>query len=263
MTVGALIFAYNNEAFEYVRMAAWTAQNIRRHLGIPVAVVTDRPTDLDFDRVIIHAGESRDSRWFVDANQRAAWHNQTRADAYDLTPWDRTLLIDADYVVASHSLKVVLDLPDQSVLCHRGAWDVTGMNDFHALNHLGKYRWPLCWATVVVFNRDQHAKMVFDCMRMIRDNWNHYRQIYHEPSAVYRNDHSLTIALNIANGHWPEWPVIPWSLATVLPEHRVTRVGQDRYRVDFRRSDNRPAWLEIAGQDFHAMGKRSIMDMLA
>ena len=262
MTVGALIFAYPNEAFDYVRMAAWTAGNIQRHLGIPVAVVTDRPTDLGFDRVIIHASTAKDSRWFVDADQRVSWHNQSRVDAYDLTPWDRTLLIDADYVVASNSLKALLDLTNQSLLCHRAAYDATGMNDFHALNHLGRFQWPLCWATVVVFNRDQHAKTVFDCMRMVRDNWSHFQHIYHEPNHTYRNDHALTIAQNITNGHWPDWPVIPWSLATVLPEHRVTCVDQDRYRVDFQRGDNRRAWLELAGQDFHAMGKQSIMDML-
>lgn len=54
MTTGALIFAFNNEATDYVSMAAWSAKRIRHYLKIPVAVVTDKPTDLDFDRVISH-----------------------------------------------------------------------------------------------------------------------------------------------------------------------------------------------------------------
>ena len=37
MTTGALIFAYNNDKINYVKMAAWTANNIKRHLKIPVA----------------------------------------------------------------------------------------------------------------------------------------------------------------------------------------------------------------------------------
>ena len=49
MTRGALIFAFNNEQTDYLEMAAWSAENIRRHLNIPVAVVTDRP-DADSDR---------------------------------------------------------------------------------------------------------------------------------------------------------------------------------------------------------------------
>lgn len=262
MTTGALIFAYNNESFDYVRMAAWSAHNIRRHLGIPVALVTDRATDHEFDQVIIHPAPARDSRWFEDAGQRVTWNNQSRPDAYDLTPWHRTLLLDADYVVASDQLSKIVSQTTQPVLCHGRALDITGMNDFQALNRLGRYDWPLRWATVVVFDQHPHAQMVFGCMKMIRDNWTHYQQIYQERSRTYRNDHALTIAMNIANGHWPDRHEIPWDLVTVMPEHRLTQIDSDRYRVDFKRPDNRMAWIEIAGQDFHAMGKQSLMDMI-
>ena len=40
MTRGALIFAFNNEKTDYVAMARWSAERIRRHLDIPVAIVT-------------------------------------------------------------------------------------------------------------------------------------------------------------------------------------------------------------------------------
>ena len=55
MTTGALIFAFNNEETDYLEMAAWSAENIRRHLGIPVAVVTDvkdASRNRSFDRVV-------------------------------------------------------------------------------------------------------------------------------------------------------------------------------------------------------------------
>lgn len=263
MTTGALIFAYNNEAFDYVQMAAWTAEHVRRHLGIPVAVVTDQPTDLHFDRVILQGSTAQANRWFSDAGQRVAWNNHGRVDAFDLSPWDRTLLIDADYVVASDRLRMILDCSYLTVACHDRAYDVTGINDFRVLNRLGAYDWPLSWATVVVFGRSRHAQLMFQSMKMIRDNWQHYREVYHDRNRTYRNDHSLTIALNIINGHTLARDHLPWSLATVMPEHRLSQTAPDRYRVDFVRSDNRPAWIEIAGQDFHAMGKKSLMDMIA
>lgn len=263
MTTGALIFAYDNEAFDYRRMATWAAGNIRRHLGIPVAVVTDRPSDGDFDRVIVHDVGPSGERSFVDAARRAAWHNHSRADAWDLSPWDCTLLLDADYVVASDRLRAVLDHTDTGVLCHRHASDITGMNDFCSLNRLGAYDIALAWATVVVFDRSPHAKLVFQCMRMIRDNWSHYQQIYQDRGRNYRNDHALTIALSITDGHTRSHHQIPWSLASVMPEHKLSQLGLDRYRLDFVRSDNRSAWIEIAGQDFHAMGKQSLMNMIS
>ena len=262
MTTGAVIFAYNNEAFDYVRMAAWTAANVRRHLDIPVALVTDQPTDHEFEHVILHPTPPRDRRWFEDAKCQVAWNNWSRPDVWDLTPWDRTLLIDADYVVASDRLRALLDHPGEVFFCHDRAQDATGMNDFAALNRLGAYDWPLCWATVIVFDRAPHARLTFESMRMIRDNWLHYQQIYHDRGRNYRNDHALTIALNITNGHVLGNNHIPWPLITVMPEHRLTEVSQDRYRLTYRKPDNRTAYIEVAGQDFHAMGKQSLMDMI-
>ena len=95
MTTGALIFAFNNEHTDYVRMAAWSAANIRRHLGIPVAVVTNVPEhDLvkrSFDHVITADPESGGTRYFADIGESVTWYNAGRVDAYALSPWDQTL----------------------------------------------------------------------------------------------------------------------------------------------------------------------------
>jgi hypothetical protein len=97
---------------------------------------------------------------------------------------------------------------------------------------------------------------------MIRNNWTHYRNIYKNTSTTYRNDHALSIALLIVNGHTINHPGIPWSLATVTPEHKLTQLSADRYRVDFVNSENKSRWTEIR-QDFHAMGKQQLGDIVA
>ena len=100
MTTGALIFAFNNEQTDYLAMAAWSAKNIRRHINIPVAVVTDAdPADsrlLEFDQVVPAKPESGGTRYFEDYGSTVTWHNAGRVDAYNLTPWDQTLVLDAD-----------------------------------------------------------------------------------------------------------------------------------------------------------------------
>lgn len=262
MTTGALIFAYNNDCFDYVRMAAWSAANIRRHLGIPVALVTDQPTDLEFDRVIIHSSISEDRRWFSDIDQHVPWNNQARPESFDLSPWDRTLLLDADYVVASDQLRVLINDDRDQLLCHRWARDATGVNDFQGLNYFGAYQMPLYWATVMLFNRSKSSQHVFDCMKMIRANWTHYKNIYRDRSKTYRNDHALSIALNIVNGNQQNIAAIPWDLVTVLPECQLTQLDTDHYKVNFTKPDNRPAWVNIKGQDFHAMGKKALGDII-
>jgi hypothetical protein len=248
MKTGALIFARNNETIDYVAMAQWSARNIERHLGIPTHIVTDE-TRTDSG-----------TRHFGDAGT-VTWHNTNRMDAYRLSPWDRTLVLDADYVVASDQLRAVLD-SDMDFLAHRWAFDVTGCNTFEGLNWFGDVRMPMWWATVMVFNKCRQAQLIFDTMAMIRDNWTHYRNIYKNNTSTYRNDHALSIALLIVNGHTLDHPGIPWRLASLTPGHQLTRLDQDQYRVDFVNTEGRPRWIELR-QDFHAMGKQQLGEIIA
>jgi hypothetical protein len=248
MTTGALIFARNNEQIDYVAMAHWSAKNIKRHLGIPTYIVTDDDAP------------STNCRHFSDVGT-VTWHNLNRMDAYRLTPWDRTLVLDADYVVASDQLKSLLDA-DQDFLAHKKAYDVTGCNNFEGLNTFGDNQMPMWWATVMMFRKSKQAELIFDSMHMIRDNWTHYRHLYKNTNATYRNDHALSIALGIVNGHTLDHPGIPWALASLIPGHRLTQLDTDSYRVDFIDTENRAKWITLT-QDFHAMGKQQLGEIVA
>jgi hypothetical protein len=243
-----LIFARNNEQIDYEAMARWSAQNIERHLGIPTHIVTDA------------SALSTNTRHFSDVGT-VTWHNLNRADAYRASPWDRTLVLDADYVVASDQLKSLL-AADQDFLAHRWAYDITGCNTFEGLNWFGNNRMPMWWATVMMFRRSQQAELIFDAMQMIRDNWTHYRNIYKITNPIYRNDHALSIALGMVNGHTLNHSGIPWKLASLTPEHRLTQLDKDRYRVDFVNSENQQRWITVT-QDFHAMGKQQLGAIVA
>jgi hypothetical protein len=248
MTTGALIFARNNEHTDYVAMAQWSARNIERHLGIETVIITD------------DSRTDSGSRHFSNLGT-VSWHNTNRMDAYRLSPWDRTLVLDADYVVASNQLLSVLEC-DADFLAHRWAYDVTGCNDFQGLNYFGTVHMPMWWATVMIFNKCKQAELIFDTMAMIRDNWTHYRNIYKNSTPTYRNDHALSIALLVVNGHTLNHAGIPWRLASLTPEHDLSQLDQDRYRVDFVNSEGKKKWIELR-QDFHAMGKQQLGDIVA
>jgi hypothetical protein len=248
MTTGALIFARNNEHIDYVAMAHWSAQNIQRHLGIPTHIVTD------------NSRTDSGARHFADAGT-VTWHNTNRLDAYRLSPFDRTLVLDADYVVASNQLKSLLET-DQDFLAHRWAYDVTGTNNFEGLNYFGNNRMPMWWATVMMFRRSHTTELIFNTMAMIRDNWSHYRNLYKNNIKTYRNDHALSIALSTVNGHTLDHAGIPWALASLTPEHKLTQLGPDQYRVDFISTENKSRWIELR-QDFHAMGKQQLGEIVA
>ncbi len=266
MTTGALIFAFNNEQTDYIRMAEWCAENVRRHLSIPVAVVTDcdpgDPKVSSFDRVITAVPDTGGTRYFEDYEKTVTWHNAGRVDAYSLTPWDRTLVLDADFVVASSDLQVVLNA-DSDFMCFREAVNLATGYPLKGLNVFGRHDLPMSWATVMMFRRSNTAQYIFDCMNMIRDNWQHYRDLYGIDRATYRNDFALSIAIGIVSGHTGSVDHIPWPLLSALPDTALSQVETDHYAVHYVDSENKPKTMSWAGMDFHAMGKRYLENIIA
>jgi hypothetical protein len=246
-------------------MARWSAKNILRHLGIPTAVATNASPEVSqmgFDVVVDALPETGGTRYFEDYAETVTWYNASRTDAYALSPWDETLVLDADYVVASSQLNLLFEA-DQDFLCHRWAYDITGLNDFGGLNYFSRTNMPMSWATVMMFRRSTHAKTIFDIMNMVKHNWLHYRRLYGISQSNYRNDHALSIALNVASGNTLCYKGIPWNLASVTPAHQLTQLDLDSYRVDFVNPARRNQYITVNNQDFHAMGKQQLGAIVA
>jgi len=265
MTTGALIFAFNNEETDYLEMAAWSAENIRRHLSIPVAVVTDikdAGRNRSFDQVIEATPATGGTRYFEDYAKTVSWHNAGRTDAYNLTPWDRTLVLDADYIVASDQLRHIVDA-DSDFLCHRLAFDLARAHELNELNQFGKHNLPMWWATVMMFRKSNTAQFIFDSMNMIKHNWQHYRDLYGIQKSTYRNDFALSIALGIVSGHTGQVDEIPWNLNSITPEIKLSRFhGPDSYLLEYTDQEQQAKQISFMGLDFHAMGKKHLGDII-
>lgn len=264
MTRGVVIFAFNNQQIDYLAMAEWSTRNIHRHLNLPVCVITDQtaiPKNYTFDQVIQATATDIHWRHFKDFGIGATWYNGSRVDAYELSPWDHTLVLDADYVVASDQLNKLFEV-DQDFLDHSRAVEVTGLNNFDENNQFGRYKIPMRWATVMLFRRSETAKLIFDCMQMVRKNWRHYLELYGISKKTYRNDIALSIAQLIVGGHVMNSPAIPWDLVSLEADHTLTQIDQDVYRVDFVTPDNKHKWIML-NHDFHAMGKKHLGEIIA
>jgi hypothetical protein len=259
MTTGALIFAFNNEKTDYVRMAAWSAERIRRYLNIPVAVVTDS-TDAglcqQFEKVIFTGAETGGSRYFDDYADTVSWHNAGRTNAYSLSPFDQTLVLDSDYVVCGNQLKAVLDAP-HDFLAFRNAYNLADP-DAEFMSTFGRNRFPMWWATVMMFRKSNTAQYIFESMTMIKQNWQHYRALYGITEKTYRNDYALSIALGIVSGHTLAVDSIPYSMASVMPDTELLRINHDPeiWELRYTNAENKPQRLGLYATDFHAMGKR-------
>lgn len=268
MTTGALIFAFDNEHIDYLAMAAWSAPRIKNYLDLPTAVVTDAPDRAQqlgcFDAVITAPAETGGSRWFDDYNQNVTWYNASRVNAYALTPWDKTLVLDADYVICSSSLNSVISA-DQDFQCFKHAYDVSRPDQF-LLEKFGRTALPMHWATVMMFRKSVQAQWIFDSMTMIRANWTHYRDLYGIGEQNYRNDYALSIALALVNGGSSSVTGIPWAMPSVLPSSSLLvhqEQDSDFWTVISKGIDSQSRSMGFTGIDFHAMGKKNLGDIIA
>lgn len=264
MKTGALIFAHKNNIYDYVRMAEWAAENVKRHLQIPITLITDSTVEVTtniFDKIIYVDAKQGSRRHFTDVNKTDLWYNDTRVLSYDISPYDRTLVIDSDYVVASPVLSLLLK-SSIDFLCHKKAQAI-GLNTDWTANYFGRNQFPMSWATVMIFSKTSSVKFIFDSMKMVQKNWQHYKDLYRIGKMHYRNDYALSIALGLYTGHTQIFSSIPWNLITALPEHKIKTLGElDHYQVEYTNQKGKSYYIDLNCKDFHAMCKHSLGELI-
>ena len=258
---GALLFAFNNPTVDYFEMANYTAKRINRFLNIPVSVVTDNSTDISkyhhsFDKIFIQDSDKSN----IKDNQ--VWINKGRYKAFDITPYDETLVIDTDYMVNSNRLLSVFDMYDD-FMCH----DTTGHLFYPELplEKVSSNSFRTLWATVIFFKKTNRVKQVFDCMKMVQENYMHYVQLYNMTTTMYRNDYALTIALRIVNGQTErKEDYIPWKLKHITSDVTVHRLDDTKY-IAFKdtntRGKIRTGYCYLNDVDFHCLDKKTFMGL--
>lgn len=270
MNRGVLLFAFNNQKFNYLDMALAAARRIEYFLELPVSVVTDTeslPADKSvlkqFDEVILVKPDKNNMR------DHAIWINKGRYQAYELSPYYETILLDTDYMVNSDTLLKTFDIYDD-FCCH----DTTSflIHPGLAQESLSSYSFKTLWATVITFRKTPRAKQIFECLRMIQNNYDHYANIHNFISAVFRNDYALTLALRIVNGHTDnKRDIIPWNLVHIGKEDTTTvyKNSPDEFDTTFtlvhdnwQRGKIRKEYLTIRDTDFHCIDKFNFMKLI-
>lgn len=205
---GVVIFASNTETIDYLSIANHAAQLIKHYLNLPTTIITDTI-------------DTNNQRYNIDTDKFELWHNLGRCRAYELSPYDQTILLDSDYFVLDDNLlKVLSTLRDYSIVRNNNYLDGT------IPNTMGKYSLPSLWATIVAFNKTPKSRMLFELVARIERNYSYYRKLYNINEQNYRNDYAFTIADNILNGHTQDssnylpWPML--SIATTIDSLRLT-----------------------------------------
>lgn len=264
MSKGVLIFAYNS-SLNYVEMATVAAKLVKKYLDLPVTLVTNsiEVTDQVFDNIIIlDLGESKFERVFNfgSSKEKVIWHNQNRSSAYDLSPYDQTLLIDADYLMFDDNLKYLFDT-NLEIACYNRVVDITGSNHLQMGARVGFPGIPMQWATVLYFTKNKLAMSVFDLMKIIRNNYLYYSAAYNFDPQLFRNDYALSIALQALTGYnTKKFTVIPGPLMTANSSVALTEVRKSGELI-FRwkqQNNSKSLMIRLRDTNIHIMNKRTI-----
>jgi hypothetical protein len=209
MSKGVLLFAHNNSEIDYAKLAIFAAQRAKKFLDVPVSVVTDDKSIFDnldhtvFDHIIQIDGKvTSNFKYFADGadkNSKAQWKNTSRYTAYEISPYDDTLVIDVDYIVNSKTLSYCWDQPHDFLIYQKG-FDLAQWRNVDEFTKVGENGIPFYWATVFFFRKTDTTEMLFSLVQHIKQNWTYYKLVYQIHSTNFRNDFAFSIAIHMLNG---------------------------------------------------------------
>jgi|TARA_X000001036_G_scaffold311084_1_gene289809 hypothetical protein len=275
-TKGAFLIARNNSQVDYVKQAVFLAKRIRKYLDIPTTVLTDSAeyikSDFDdkvFDKIIpLKSKPQQNQRLYFDGSmhqRQATFNNRTRSHAYDLSPYDQTLLLDTDYIISNSLLKSCFDSQDD-FLIYKDSTDIAQVRDEQEFKYISDTSVPFYWATCVFFRKTTVNKIYFDLVQHIEKEWDHYRRVYQITSTLFRNDFAFSIAIHIMNGFQEGLfaKPMPGKMMYTTDRDILWKLDNDQMMFLVEKKDYLGEYtaLKTKGQTIHVMNKYSLGRMI-
>lgn len=204
MNKGIVIFGHNSNDLDYVKMAELSGKIASNTLSVPVTLITDsksiKNTSADlsfFDTIQITDNLLPNTRMLNKV--QIDFFNTSRSQAYFLSPYDRTLLIDSDLFILSKKLNEFWNNDTDFLICK--SMDPIASELSFSEKFLSSSSLQMNWATAIMFSKTSAVKKIFETVTYVRDNWFYFCDLYGITSNSFRNDFAFTIANHIVNGH--------------------------------------------------------------
>lgn len=271
MTVGALIFAQNNSGIDYNKLAVFAATRVREYLDIPVSIATDSPDWLltsypnhPFDKIINVPILSGSKKGFYDGTfsvRTLEWKNTLRSSAYNITPYDTTLVIDSDYVISSDTLKPAL-YRDYNLQIYKNSFSLAPWRDATYFQRINPYSIPFYWATTFIFQKNVITESFFALVEYIKQQWAYFRTLYSIDVPIFRNDYAFSIAIHIMNGKTNGGFVaeLPGTMSYIADTDLLVSIKESamQFLVEKERYPGEYILTKTTGLDMHVMNKYSL-----
>ena len=244
MTKGVLLFCFDTAEVKYHKILERCVALVKKNLKLEITVVTNFDTyknlkPLGFVNYKFIEPELGNTKLGKE------WRNVDRHLAYELSPYDTTMVMDIDYLPFSDNLRKFLDT-GYNFLVSKTAHDLTGRNSFD------QRRWSMIdmvWATVFVFRKGKKAKRVFDTLKYVKDYYAYFLELYRIYDKQFRNDYAFAIALQQANG-FLDYDTLPISLPTLPPDCEVVQIDETGIAWKYQDQIN-----YTTDQDVHVLNK--------
>jgi hypothetical protein len=198
---GVVIFATNTAETDYAGIAEQNARLIKHYMGLPTTIVSAKDT-------------GSNKRFSTDTGTFVEWKNFGRHEAYEASPYDETIVLDADYLVLDDSLLQLFECQFDYLLFDKNRY----VNIPQQPSVMGPHSLPYVWATAFAFRKTERARLFFELVGMVKRNYDYYRLLYNIREGNFRNDYAFAIAHYILNG----FTLAPESFA---PAHILTVTG--------------------------------------
>ena len=217
---GFLIYAHNNEEIDYGKLALTCALMIKANaIEKAVCLVTDQGTldwliksvgrekvDYAFDHIRLLTHDeytaSATRKRFLDTSSTSkilSWFNGGRSSAYEISPFDETIMIDSDLLVQDTSLDLAWG-NDEDVMINKRAVTLNHTLPSRHERRLDGMGIQMYWATIVFFRKSEKAKLLFELVQHIKERYSYYQFVYEFPGKLFRNDYAFSIAIHMLNG---------------------------------------------------------------
>ena len=276
------MFAHNNEEIDYLRLAILNAKLIQKNTGIKnITVVTD-PHSLKHNEktlgkkfiksainnlIVVEKDKKfkqKNIRLYKDtshASKYLPFYNVNRCDAYDISPYDETILLDADYLILSdtlnhcwgHNNELMMNWKFQDIMYERK--DPT-------LDRLYDMGITMYWATVVYFRKTEYVESFFNIVKHVRNNPQYYKDLYKWQGTLYRNDYSFSIAAHMMSGFVDKGiPQLPTTLYKSFDTDDIHSAVDENIIIMYLEKPRSPGDFMLTkwqGIDLHIMNKWAI-----
>jgi len=279
---GILMFAHNNEEIDYFKLAVVNAHLIKTNMDIhDITVVTDKHSlayaektlgrefiDKKINNIILidkdHNFKEKNMRMYKDTShmhKNLPFYNINRCEAYAMSPYDETILLDADYLILSDSLNqcwghendIMMNWDYQDIMFERKDATLPRLNDMGI---------TMYWATVVYFRKTKYVESFFKTVQHVRNNRRFYGDLYKWRGSVYRNDYSFSIAAHMMSGFIDKgFPQLPMKLYKSFDTDDILKVDNCSNLVLYLEIPSRfgdfilTRWKDV---DLHVMNKWAI-----